>query len=222
VGAEAASGSSAPNLIAHGIRQLHQARRAVRRTSTATGRGIVLASGMNASSDPLRLVWDALAARDYRPHGKAYDFRARCPGHNGTNRGSLHVSVGADGRAVLWCFAHQCPVETITAALGLSVPDLYPAGHHRARRLSPGPVRRSDFHGVAADVANSLYALSVLEERWQLMLTSDCPYCGAQGAWLRADSTGNIDADCPDGCDAHRYTGALLGELRGRAKQRAG
>ena len=59
-----------------------------------------------------------------------------------------------------------------------------------------------------------------LGERWQLMLISDCPYCGAQGAWLRArsaggvDATGVVDANCRDGCDVGRYTGALAGDLR--------
>ena len=47
-------------------------------------------------SDPLRTLWDALEARDCRPKGRAHDFRARCPAHDGDNPQSLHVSIGAD------------------------------------------------------------------------------------------------------------------------------
>ena len=86
------------------------------------------------TSDPLRLVWDALEAHGCQPHGKPYEFRARCPSHNGDNPTSLSVRIGADGRAAPWCDAHQCDEETITAALGLRVADLFPAGHHRGRR----------------------------------------------------------------------------------------
>ena len=79
------------------------------------------------SSDPLRLLWDALDAQGYGPRGKPHDFRARCPGHGGDNpRTSLRVGIGADGRAVLWCHAHQCDVQAITAALGLGVPACSP------------------------------------------------------------------------------------------------
>jgi hypothetical protein len=171
------------------------------------------------SSDPLRVVWDALAARECRPHGKQHDFRARCPGHDGTNRGSLHVAVGADGRAIVHCFAHGCSAEEICAGLGLSVADLFPDGHHRSRRAPAMAVRRSDFTGSAKGAADALYALSKIGANWDLMLSSDCPYCTAQGAWLRADSTGRLYIDCPEGCTTDQYTGALLGRAQEQTKQ---
>jgi hypothetical protein len=174
-------------------------------------------------SDPLRTLWSALEARDCRPKGKAHDFRARCPVHGGDNPQSLHVSVGADGRAVLYCFARQCPAEEVCAALGLQVVDLFPDGHRNARRSSLRPVRRADFDGSALAVANVLYAFERLEHPWQLMLTSTCPYCGSPGAWLQAHSRGwvlpgngypapegRVDVDCPEGCDADNYVQALL------------
>jgi hypothetical protein len=176
-------------------------------------------------SDPLRLIWDALEANDCRPHGKAFDFRARCPGHGGQNRDSLAVSIGADGRALLWCHAHQCEAEAITAALGLNVQDLFPDGHHRARRRTSRPVRRSDFSGPAHKAANVLYALELTEQPWNLMLASDCPYCGSQGAWLQVrsrghtlpngmhDDIGRVELDCPNGCNPDNYVGALLGRV---------
>jgi hypothetical protein len=163
-------------------------------------------------SDPLRLVRDALEAHGYQPHGKEYEFRARCPGHDGDNRTSLSVAVGADGRAVLWCHVHHCDVEAITAALGLHVADLFPDGHHRGRRHPLRPARRSDFDGAARKVVNVLYALEKLEEPWTLMLACDCPYCGGPGAWLRAKRE-HVDVDCPAGCGPDEFTQDLLGRL---------
>ena len=164
------------------------------------------------SSDPLATLWNALEAADYRPRGKPYQFRARCPGHNGTNPTSLSVGVGADGRAVLYCHAYQCEPEAIVAALGLSMADLFPDGHHRGHRHPLRPLRRSDFDGTARKVANVFYALERIGEPWQLALTCRCPYCGHPGAWLRADGD-HIDADCPNGCDAQAFTDGLLGRL---------
>jgi hypothetical protein len=183
-------------------------------------------------NDPLRTLWGALEAGEYRPRGKAYDFRARCPVHGGDNPQSLHVSIGADGRAVLYCFARQCPAEEICAALRLSVADLFPDGHHRARRLPLQPLRRSDFGGPTLSVVNVLHSLDQLERPWQLMLTCTCPYCGSPGAWLQAHSRGyvlpgngypapegRVDVDCPEGCDANNYVQALLALLADRKER---
>ena len=103
--------------------------------------------GSAVVSDPVQLVRGALEVAGCRPHGRSYDFRARCPAHDGENRESLHASVGADGRAVLYCFARQCPAEDICGALGLTVADLFPPGHRYARRLPLRPVKRADFSG---------------------------------------------------------------------------
>src|SRR5262249_29741113 len=143
-------------------------------------------------SDPLRVIWQALEAHGYRPRGKTYDFRARCPVHNGENRDSLHVGVGADGRALVHCFAHGCDVEAIADALGLGIADFFPDGHVHARRYPSKPLKRSDFNGPAQTVASVLYALERLGEPWRVMLASDCPYCGTAGAWLHARSRGTL------------------------------
>jgi hypothetical protein len=128
------------------------------------------------------------------------------------------VGIGADGRCVLWCFAHQCSAEEVTAALGLSMADLFPDGHRRGRRFPLRPVRRSEFKGTALTVANVLHALEALGEPWTLMLSSACPYCGSPGAWVRA-SRDRVEADCPNECDASNYVQGLLGRLeeKGRA-----
>jgi hypothetical protein len=177
-------------------------------------------------NDPLRTLWDALDAHGCRPRGKPHDFRARCPAHQGETRDSLHVALGADGRAVLYCFAHGCEAEAIAQALGLGVQDLFRDGHRFARQRPTRPVRRSDFSGPAHILANVLFALERLGEPWRLMLTSDCPYCGAQGAWLQVrsrgtvltsgfiDPDGRVEFDCPNGCDTGNYVQALLGRLQ--------
>ena len=176
-------------------------------------------------NDPLRTLWDALEAHGCRPKGKGHDFRARCPTHGGKNRNSLHVAIGADRRAVVWCFAHQCEAEAITAALGLTVSDLFPDAHERGRRRTSKPVRRSDFVGPAHIAANVLYALERIEEPWRLMLATCCPFCGSQGAWLHVrsrgtvlvngliDPEGRVELDCPSGCSSDNYAQALLGRL---------
>jgi twinkle protein len=54
----------------------------------------------------------------------ARGWQARCPSHDDRNA-SLHVSKGDDGRTLLNCFA-GCSVENVTAALGITVKDLFP------------------------------------------------------------------------------------------------
>jgi hypothetical protein len=165
------------------------------------------------SSDPVRLLWDALEAHGCRPRGKDYAFRAKCPVHDGDNPASLSVGIGADGRALLNCFAHGCGAEAIVAALGLTIADLFPDGHHRGRRYPERPVRGSDFTGAARTVANVLHALEVLGEDWTLQIGTACPVCGDPGAWLRA-SRGRVFIDCAGPCSASEFTTVLLGRLK--------
>ncbi|HET7554560.1 MAG TPA: hypothetical protein VFJ75_02775, partial [Gaiellaceae bacterium] len=66
-----------------------------------------------------------------------------------------------------------------------------------------------------------LFALERLGGDWRLQLVTTCPYCGSQGAWLRADQHG-LGVDCELGCDARNFSQGLLHLLqahdaRGRA-----
>jgi hypothetical protein len=90
-------------------------------------------AGIRDDDAPPQRVWDALEARDCRPHGTLWDFRACCPGHDGHDDTALSVCVGADGRAVLHCFT-GCDTKTVVDALGLDLADLFPDGHRHARR----------------------------------------------------------------------------------------
>jgi hypothetical protein len=168
-----------------------------------------------SASDPLLTMWDALAAHDCEPHGRPHDFRARCPLHDGDNPEALHVSVGGDGSALIHCFAHHCPAEEIAAAIGVDVRDLFPPGHHRARRRQLSDARRADFVGRARTVGNVLLALERLGADWYLELRCDCPHCGSAAALLQVSNRGVQQLSCPGDEDADRlgYTACTLDQF---------
>jgi len=64
-------------------------------------------------------------------NGSGGQYSARCPAHD-DNRNSLSVSVGKDNRIICHCHA-GCAPEDITAALGLTMRDLF-------AELAPGEV----------------------------------------------------------------------------------
>ncbi len=168
------------------------------------------------TTDPLVIVWDALERAGCEPHGQPWDFYARCPVHNGESNEALHVSVGADGRALLWCFAHTCSAQSIAAALDVEVCDLFPPGHHRARRRSLPEAQRGDFTGSARAVVNILAAVEKLHAEWYLELRTDCAHCGSPAALAHASSSGAVSLSCPGDADAEAlgYTGCTLDQFR--------
>jgi hypothetical protein len=171
-------------------------------------------------SDPLRIVWDALDQCGYGPHGQPHDFRSRCPGHDGDNRDALHVSAGAGGEALLWCFAHGCSPEEIVEPLVLRTRDLFPLDLHSGRRLRSA--RREDFTGNARTVANVLMALEALRVRWSIALWLDeCPNCERQHAQLSIGSTGEPRVYCGRGCDADMVSQALADRLTDQRRRAA-
>lgn len=167
-----------------------------------------------SATTPLRTVWDALERFGCWPHGKPHDFYSRCPAHYGESTSALHVCAGADGRVVLWCFARQCFAEDIVAPLGLTMCDLFPAGHRHAYRRRLAQARRADFHGNARTLVNALKAFEDLGLPWQRAeLVGDCPYCGYPNARLVVP--GNPDhkpfVHCEGACTARAFTEALAG-----------
>jgi hypothetical protein len=168
-------------------------------------------------TDPLQIVWDALQAGGYGPHGQPHDFRARCPGHDGDNPTALHVSEGSGGQALLYCFV-GCSTEEIVERLPvLRMRDLFPVDPgDSGRRLRIA--RREDFAGNARTLANVLLALQRLELRWSGALWLDaCPNCERGWAQLSISSTGEPRVYCDRGCDLRMFEQALadwLGEPR--------
>lgn len=155
-----------------------------------------------SATDPLSTVWEALERADCSPHGQAWNYRARCPHHNGDNREALHVQVGGDGRALIHCFAHDCRAEDVARALGLSIRDLFSPGHKHARRRRLQEARRIDFHGRAKTAANILCALDQLGVEWFIELRTDCPLCGSPAAVLFVSSWGIEYLSCPGDAEA--------------------
>jgi hypothetical protein len=170
-----------------------------------------------SASDPLKTVWSALADAGYAPHGQAWAFRSKCPAHDGDNPDSLSVSVGSDGRCLVCCHARACEVESIVDAVGLTVADLFPAGHRRARRVGMPEVARRDFKGPARDVAHVLYALEELDLGWRCEISMWCPACG-DAAKLIASSLYDTFVSCPNFCTAEKVAEILAGKLADQRK----
>ena len=55
--------------------------------------------------------WDLTQNKD--------DWRARCPGHDGSNKTSLSITIGEDGKLLLHCHSQQCSYDAILAGLGI-------------------------------------------------------------------------------------------------------
>ena len=74
---------------------------------------------------------------------KPGEWVASCPcsrHERGDQRPSLSVSVGQDGTVLLRCWSGGCTVQEITAAIGLTVADLFPgAGRRNGHTPAHGP-----------------------------------------------------------------------------------
>ena len=69
---------------------------------------------------PIDVVTQRLKAAGSTRRGKKW----RCPAHD-DHEPSLSVSVGDDGRVLLWCHAH-CSTQAVVNALGLTFRELHP------------------------------------------------------------------------------------------------
>jgi hypothetical protein len=166
------------------------------------------------------MVWDALEAGGYGPHGRPDDFRSRCPGHDGDNREALHVTVSSDGTVLLYCFA-GCRPQEIVEPLSLRLRDLFPVDPGDSRRRLR-TARRDDFAGNAKIFANVLLACEQLGERWSGALWLDeCPNCEWPYVSLSINSSGEPVLRCQRGCDLRMVEQALADRVRTRTNRRA-
>lgn len=90
-------------------------------------------------------IWDALDTNGFKPDRRANTFKALCPVHADGNP-SLSVKYHAsDGKVALWCFGCKASAADITAALGLTVSDLFdaplPEGFRKRPVGEPRPKR---------------------------------------------------------------------------------
>ena len=94
-------------------------------------------------------VWytpaDCAAMLDATPQGDRW--RARCPAHGGDNRDALSIAQGRDAygnpMTLLHCFAHECSIEDICAAMGLTVRNLFCLQPQYAKATRNQPRARS-------------------------------------------------------------------------------
>jgi hypothetical protein len=114
------------------------------------------------------------ALLDATQHGTKW--RARCPVHGGDNTQALGIAEGHDSHGhpltLLHCFAHQCPVEDICAALGISVKNLFcmtPAYYDSMRPFPPAKSPRIARLKTMEEPTPAAIAQLLLEE----MIVSD-------------------------------------------------
>jgi hypothetical protein len=164
--------------------------------------------------DPLAAVHEALDRAGCDPAGPPHDFRARCPAHNGDNPDTLHVSIGADGRALLWCH-RGCDTRDVIAALGLAWGDLFPPGHRHAHPL-PGiakPCRPVDLVLAALRELGINYGGTRTTAMWA---ADRCPACDHDRypLWVFEDHRGRVGLSCFNGCEQTAVLAALIGECK--------
>jgi len=89
---------------------------------------------------------DEVLARFRNPRRNRRGWTAKCPAHD-DRANSLSVAIGDDGRTLVNCFA-GCRAPEITAAVGLSLRDLFAEDHaarpRERRTLSPLEEARRD------------------------------------------------------------------------------
>jgi hypothetical protein len=121
----------------------------------------------SASFDPLANFVAALKAHgfDPKPTGQ-HKYTSRCPAHDG-DRENITISLGDDGRVLVHCQAHKCPVEAIVAAVGLTLADLFPPrpGSTSRNGTRPGPSPRT-YPSAEAAIAALLIHLGSPTARW--------------------------------------------------------
>jgi hypothetical protein len=161
------------------------------------------------ATDPLVTVWDGLENHDCAPRGSLHQFVARCPGHEDRSA-SLSIGTGADGRALLWCFA-GCPVENIVAAIGLSMADLYPPGHRNGRRI-PGVAKPVPMLDLVLSSLNRLsidYRASLAPGLWVAECCPSCQRASRWPLWVTEDDRRRVALSCAGGCDQVAILDAL-------------
>ncbi|MBI4468897.1 MAG: DUF3987 domain-containing protein [Acidobacteria bacterium] len=115
---------------------------------------------------PTRVSVDTILNRLEGVKESASGWRALCPAHEDRNP-SLSLRVGGGGRLLLKCHA-QCSLESVVAALGLTVNDLFPLNGNGAR---PGRRQRTEigreFSPVAEDANLKNEARKRAKVLWQ-------------------------------------------------------
>jgi hypothetical protein len=111
--------------------------------------------------------------------GKAHGdrWRAPCPAHGGSNPTALGIAQGRDRdgnpMTLLHCFARDCSVEAICAAIGLEVKDLFCIHPAFARAHRHVPRSRSPRLAQIRRQTNPLTADEIAQIMLEEMIMSD-------------------------------------------------
>jgi hypothetical protein len=159
--------------------------------------------------DPLQTVWDALEAASCEPAGNLWKFKARCPGHDDESP-SLSVAEGSDGRAVIHDHA-GCQPADVVRALGLTWPDLFPAGHRNARpsRVHAKPKPTINVVLEAILETGATYRVTTSGSLW---VADVCPACREGSLWVAVVGK-KVRLTCFHGCSQETVLDALAGVI---------
>lgn len=125
----------------------------------------------------LQTLLDALSVYKLRPTAH-HRYRAVCPVCGERSPNTLSVGVTADGAVLLKCFKLGCGVESICAALGLEVADLFPPPDRQA-----SPLRRPR-------LVSAQQALALLDDEARLVAVAAASV--AQGATLSPEDCSRV------------------------------
>jgi hypothetical protein len=99
-----------------------------------------------AATNSLDRIWEALDRGGWKPSRRANTFKALCPVHGDANP-SLSVRYDPQsGKVALHCFGCEAAASDITAALGMTVSDLFDAplpADRRTKSSTPRPRRQA-------------------------------------------------------------------------------
>jgi hypothetical protein len=108
-------------------------------------------------------------------HGEKW--RAPCPAHGGENKTALGIAQGRDRdgnpMTLLHCFARECPVEDICAAMGIEVKNLFCIQPHYARATRHAPRSRSPRIARMRQQPNPLTPDEIAQVLLEEMIVSD-------------------------------------------------
>lgn len=134
------------------------------------------------------------ALHGHKVHSVGRDrYRAICPVCGERNANTLSVGVTVQGAVLIKCFKSECDIDSICAALGLEVADLFPP---RERHGAPLQRRRLLSAGQALDLLHD-------ESQLVALLASDI----ARGEYIS-------DADCDRVLQAAGRIAYLRDEVR--------
>ncbi len=170
-----------------------------------------------SATDPLDTIWQALDRHGCQPRGPAHQFRARCPACEGNSADTLSIGIGADGRALLWCFRCGRAAPEIAAAAGVAAHELYPTGHHLGNPFLALPeAGRSEFVGHYRTVANVIKADQDAGQDYRIEIIGSCPFCGSASSRLVIPPDRVPFVHCAGGCGWRTYRLGLAGLVADR------